>query len=80
MNGHSVYLQTNSGNFEDKLSLYQTQKSGDNKDKEYNFDELEEKNRKEYKICQVALASIRQKLDENLKNRRNKEKRERQKY
>ena len=79
MNGHSVYLQTNSGNFEDKLSLYKTQKSGDNKDKEYNFEELEEKNRQEYKICQVALASIRQKLDENLKNRRNKEKRERQK-
>ena len=79
MNGNSLYLQKNSSNFDDKLNLYQNPKNN-GEDKDYDMDEdLEEKNRREYKISQVALANIRQKLDENLKNRKNKEKRERQK-
>ena len=79
MNGNSLYLQKNSSNFDDKLNLYQNPKNN-GEDKDYDMDEdLEEKNRREFKISQVALANIRQKLDENLKNRKNKEKRERQK-
>jgi len=39
----------------------------------------EEKRLREIKITQVMMANIRNKLDENLKNKKNKEKRERQK-
>ena len=82
MNGNSLYFQKNSFDFEEKINLYQKQKNkyNENEDEENELDEedLEEKNRREFKICQVALANIRKKLDENLKNKKDKEKRERQ--
>ena len=63
--GRSLYLQKNSFNFDDKLNLYQNPKNN-GEDKDYDMDEdLEEKNRREFKISQVALANIRQKLKEN---------------
>ena len=84
MNENNIYLKTNTLDFEDKLNLYQkqsTNKSIEDENEEYELDEeaLKEKNRKEYKISQVALANIRKKLDENIKNKKDKEKRERQK-
>ena len=83
MKGNSLYLQKNSLNFDENLNLYQKQNKNneneENEEKEMDEEQLEEKNRREFKVSQVALANIRKKLDENYKNKKNKEKRERQK-
>ena len=82
MKGNSAFLQKNTFDFDDNLNLYQKQEikyNNTNEDEEYESEEdLEEKNRKQFKISQVALANVRKKLDENMKNKKNKEKRERQ--
>ena len=88
LSGLSFLNQAN--NFEEKLSLFQDFKEkGKDKDKENESeeeeDEEEQKEQKEQKllrelkISQVMLANIRNKLDENIKNKRIKERRERQK-
>ena len=75
-------LQKESNFFEEKLSLFQEQKEKKvNTDITYDLNEEdnEEKKLREIKISQVMMANIRKKLDENLKSKKNKEKRERQK-
>ena len=84
MNENNKYFINNTLDFDDKLNLYQkqyTNKSPQDENEEYELDEkeLEEKNQRESKISQVILANIRKKLDENMKNKKDKEKRERQK-
>ena len=81
MKGNSVNLQKNTLDFDDNLNLYQKTTNNYNENEEYEMDEeeLEEKNKRDFKISQVALSNIRKKLEDNLKNKKNKEKRERQK-
>ena len=83
MKSSRLSLQNHVNNFEDKLSLFQdvkkTEKDKENEEVEDDEEQKEQKLMKEFKMSQVMLANIRKKLDENMKNKRIKEKRERQK-
>ena len=76
-------LQKETNDFEDKLRLFQDYKKKEfekeEEEEEEDEEQKEQKRLREFKISQVMLANIRTKLDENIKNRRIKEKRERQK-
>ena len=83
MKANSILLKKQSDNFDIKLSLYQSphehKKENPEEDQEEIQESLEEKMKREIKISQVMMANIRNKLEENIKNKKNKEKRERQK-
>ena len=83
MKANSILLKKQTDNFDIKLSLYQSphehKKENPEEDQEEIQESLEEKMKREIKISQVMMANIRNKLEENIKNKKNKEKRERQK-
>ena len=84
MKNEGIFLQKASNAFEDKLTLFLEPKrnqTNNESNEEVDDDEENEKEKRirEMKISQVILANIRNKLDENIKNKRDKEKRERQK-
>ena len=82
MKSSELFLQKESNFFENKLSLFLEQKQQKQKKDELdqlNEENAEEKKIRELKISQAMMANIRHKLDANIKSKRDKEKRERQK-
>ena len=82
MKFNCLYLQKESKMFENKLSLFLDRKELKDKNNEEldgeNEEDEEEKRIRQQKISQVILANIKNRLNENLKNKKHKEKRERQ--
>ena len=78
MNINTIYNQKNSSGFDEKLALFQTQKTNINQSEVKNYDNLDEINEREFKKHKVMMEDIRQKLDERMKSKKDKEKRERQ--
>ena len=78
MNTNTIYNQKKALDFDEKLTLFQTQKTDRNVDEIPNYDDLDEKNEKAFKRHKVMMENIRKKLEERMKSKKDKEKRERQ--